>query len=395
MKNNNAGKCPVVCRVATAPYQFNVFLKNQILYTQKNGFDVILVTPYDASVEKFCDEHNIKYIPVEMKRRISVIYDIYSLIHMLLVFTSNRIDVVHSISSKAGFLTAISAFIARIPVRLHVFAGLPWANMSGLKRIIAKSCDRLIVKLSTRCYSDSSSQKDILINYHIADTQKVVVLGKGTVGGIDLSRFDVSSRESYASEVSISLRKKNEITLTFVGRINREKGVEELISAFKVIESEYKDVRLILVGDIDHNVEPISSATISEIKLNKNIIHVGFQERPELYLSISDIFVLPSYREGFGNVVIEASAMGVCVLGTRVTGLVDSIVENETGILVEPRSMPDLVLGLKTLIDNSVLRNNLGRGGIEWSKSFDQDYVNSLVVHEYKALGKFSDRALS
>lgn len=374
-----------ICRVATVPYQINQFLREQIIASLNAGHEILIITSPSDDVADFCAQHGVSFIPVPMERRMALWRDLVSLVRLVYVLYRSKPDVVHSISSKAGFLTAIAAWMLRIPVRLHVFAGLPWLGMNGVVRIIGMACDKLIVRLSHRCYADSVSEAKVLEEHGVASQGEVVILGEGSVAGIDLARFDPSKYGDQREQVLTSCAVPFDAqVIAFVGRVTREKGIAELAGAFTLLAERFPSLYLLIVGPIDHDVDPVPQAAMKVLQTHPRVRFLGYQQSPEIYLATAEILVIPSYREGFCNVVIEAASLGVPAVGARVMGLVDSIVHGETGVLVEAKTVKPLAGAVEALLKDAVYRKRLGdRASSRAHRHFDQNYVNGLVVCEY------------
>ncbi len=260
--------------------------------------------------------------------------------------------------------------------------------MSGLKRNVLVLCDKVIGRLNTRCYTDSMSQKDFLVEMGVIDHSRLHVLGEGSLAGVDLERF---SSTRYSVEDRYKL--KNELNipdesyiLLFVGRITLEKGVKELLHAFDNVLSQDLDVHLVFVGPFENDGgECLNLINNSSVK--ENIRIVGFSKEPEKYMSIADVLCLPSYREGFGTVVIEAAAMGVPTVGSDIYGLSDAVMNSETGILVPVRDHCALGAALVRIINDDDLRANMSakarRRAVEY---FGSEYLGRLLVAEYDNL---------
>lgn len=379
-----------ICRISTVPYQVNVFLRNQIIDTLNRGHEVTVITSHDPEVASFCVSVGVRYIPLSMERRISPISDFISLVRLFKIYIDHRFDIVHSISSKAGFLSAIAGYLAKVPIRLHVFAGLPWETMSGIKRKIAIACDRLIVLLNTCCYADSNSQIDILYANGVSKIGLIKVLGIGSVAGVDLSRFSPKKYEAIKNELRKTLNiGQTDPIILFVGRVTRDKGISELVHSYYKIKNEIHNLHLIIVGPVDRDVDPVDDDAMRLIKKDRNIRLIGEDYEPEKYYAISDFLVMPSYREGFCNVVIEAAAMGKPTVATKVTGLIDSVVDGETGILVEVKSIDTLARAIASLMKDSAQIKKLGlRAQRRAIENFSQDYINSLLAAEYQKLNE-------
>jgi glycosyltransferase involved in cell wall biosynthesis len=283
-------------------------------------------------------------------------------------------------------LSALAGFMAGVPVRLHTFTGQPWVNMYGIKRWVMRSSDKLIGILNTRCYADSESQRQFLIENRIVTCERIFVIGAGSLAGIDLKRFD---RNRFSLDERGLIRKSLGIqdyayVLIFVGRITVDKGIRELLQAFEILKANSINVHLILVGPFDIDGGVSENISRVEIKNIPNLHLIGFSESPERYLAISDVLCLPSYREGFGTVVIEAAAMGVPTVGFDIYGLSDAVVPGETGLLVPLRNVKELANAIKQLLTDKLLHTEMAVAAkLRAHNLFDEDVVNVKIAEEY------------
>lgn len=382
-----------ICRVATVPFIFLHHIGSQIEAISAAGHDVYLVSSpssgFRESIQDALSLPGVHYFPIEIPRRISPIADFRAVISLYAFFRQGRFDVVHSVTAKAGLLCALAALAARVPVRLHTFAGQPWAELTGPIRWISKFCDWLVTRLNTQCYADSESQRGFLVAEGVADHRHVKVLGAGSISGVDLSRFDVKHFDKLQIKKELSIPEEA-LVITFVGRITRDKGVVELISAFEhLVLKGIGQVYLVLVGPFEADSNALPEATRQRMDRNSHIRVIGYTDKPEKYLAMADLFCLPSYREGFGSVVIEAAAMGVPAVATRVVGLVDAVAENQTGLLVPPKDEIALSAALSRLLEDAQLRGDLGRAAqIRARELFDSLFVNQQVLNEYENFKK-------
>jgi len=383
MKSNN--RRPVICRISATPFSVNKFLRLQIEYAIKEGYKVIVVTGYDRELDEFCKVNSIEYLVVDIERRFTPFKDAVSLYRILKVLSRYKIDCIHTITSKGGLLGVLAGKILRVPCIMHIYAGLPWCEMAGLKRKIGRLSDVLIGRWATMTYTDSDSEKAFILRERVCHANKLKVLGHGSVSGFDIVKYD---RKSLAEKGRVELEKlgipSSTKVILFVGRVTREKGVGELVEAFCNIADNYPDVVLLLVGPREDDIDPLNYDTKKLIDKCHRIFSLGYRSDPEVFYSIAELLVLPSYREGFGNVVIEAALCGIPALGTKIFGLSDSIVEDETGILVECKSVPALQNGLETLLINDSMRIKLGvQARMRGVECFSKDYVNGLLMNEY------------
>lgn len=376
-----------VARVSTLPIFVVAHLRSQLLAIKAAGAEVTVITSDDGLLEakKLIKECEFKAIFIP--REINLIADLKALIRLTKLFLTDPFDIVHSTTPKAGFLCAIAAKIAGVPIRLHTYTGQVWVSLRGLKKSIVKFCDKLINKFNTHCYADSPSQRDFLIQQKVVNAFKLSVLGSGSLSGVNINRF---SQENFPTLIKQEILKslnlnKTDFIILFVGRINKDKGIFELLEAMGRLTTKSK-VTLIIAGPFERNFEQ-EVREHAQKHCPEKVIFTGFYAKPENLMAIANILCLPSYREGFGTVVIEAAAMGVPTVGSRIYGLTDAIIEGVTGLLVEPKNTVQLSDALNRLIEDNTLRQQLGENAkIRAIKEFDSRYCDDLLVDEYKRL---------
>jgi glycosyltransferase involved in cell wall biosynthesis len=252
-----------------------------------------------------------------------------------------------------------------------------------------RRCDWLIGHLNTHCYADSASQRDFLVTEGLVAPSRISVLGAGSISGVNLERFNPKgSEEKRATSAKRELGIfEQSLVIVFVGRLTKDKGIRELVAAFRMLLRDGKDVELVLVGPFEPERDPLPRETLHELSHNPRIHVVGFSREPEKYIATADVFCLPSYREGFGSVVIEAAAMEVPAVVSRVVGLVDAVVDGETGLLVPPKEVDALRGALMKMLSSPEMRHRMGRAArVRAVREFDSRIINRLVLEEYKRL---------
>lgn len=382
-----------IARVATVPYSVVFQLPRQIEYTVRSGAQVTVITSDGPEMQGLQQAiPALRFIPVEIPRQLAPLKDVLALLRLVALFRREKFDLVHSTTAKAGLLAAIAAWLAGVPVRLHTFTGQPWLHLRGPVRWFARRSDWLICRLNTRCYADSASQRQFLIEQGIASAEKLFVIGVGSLDGVDCKRFDPAR---FPAAARAALRQSLTIpdgvpVLLFVGRITVDKGIRELMAAFRALKQTGSAAHLILAGPFDADGGGIPQSEVEHIP----DVHVlGYTEHPEECMAVADILCLPSYREGFGTVVIEAAAMGLPTVGTKIYGLTDAVADGETGILVPPRDPVALQQALQVLLQNDALRLNMGQAAKYRAQTlFDSEQINGKVVEEYRALLHASGR---
>lgn len=377
-----------IARIATVPFFLYNHLRLQVADTASIGHEVVLISSGGPEVRSLEQIDGVRFVQIEIQRQISPLDDLVSLWRLFWLFRRERFHIVHTATPKAGMLGAIAAFLARVPIRLHTFTGQAWAEMRGLKRRLAKLGDSLTVLLNTRCYADSLSQRDFMVNEAIAPRSRIHVLGAGSLAGVDLRRFHCTNPRTDARQPLRALGVPDgHRVITFIGRITADKGVRELIESFRALQEQGLPCTLLLIGPEEPDARQLYEATrLSELS---HVYLLGYQSDPERWLASTDVFCLPSYREGFGNVVIEAAAMGVPTVGTDIPGLRDAVVHDETGILVPVRNVPALTQALARLLADEAMRSGMGaRAARRAREQFDARKISALLLEEYRMLSQ-------
>ncbi len=381
-----------LARVSASPYFVASQLPAQLDAIVCSGIEVTVISSDGPELEKLrLGASPPRIITIEIARSISVIKDIRALWMLFRLFRREHFDIVHSTNPKAGLLTAIAGILAGVPVRLHTFTGQPWVNLQGPMRVLAHLSDSLVARLNTHCYADSQSQRQFLVDRHVVLPEWVSVIGAGSIAGVDLVRFNAGR---FTDQDRIQVRRNLGIpldapVLLFVGRITADKGVSELLAAFQEIKKTGSSAHLVFVGPFDTE-RGGGEITRTDIDALPDTHLVGYTGQPEVYMAIADILCLPSYREGFGTVVIEAAAMGIPTVGTDIYGLSDAVVNEETGILVPPRDSTALGQALSSLLKDLLRCRAMGNAArCRVEQLFDAKKINEGVILEYRRL--FSD----
>lgn len=374
-----------IARIATVPFFLYSHLREQVATTVADGHEVVLISSAGAETAWLRQIPGIRFEEVEIPRKIAPLRDLRALWRLFVLFRRERFDIVHSTTPKAGMLCAIAGWLAGVPVRLHTFTGQAWVELRGVARLLARGGDWLTAHLNTLCYADSLSQRDFIVGEGVGTAAQIQVLGSGSLAGVDLARFDsgrwARQREALRQELDIPADAK---VVTFIGRLTRDKGLGELMAAFQQVSEQLSCV-LLLIGPNEGADGSLSHAAGQG--QGPKVRMVGYTPAPERYLGISDLLCLPSYREGFGNVVIEAAAMGVPAVGSDIVGLRDAIVDGETGVLVPPRDAGRLADAIMSLLADDARRHAMGEAGRRRAVStFDSATVDAAVLAEYRRL---------
>jgi len=388
--SQNASAPPLrLCRVVTVPLTFATLLFEQVKAIVDSGIELTLACSDGEEIGRVvASDPRLRHRMIPFTRTMSPLEDRRALTRLIGLFRRERFDIVHSSTPKAGLLAAIAARTVGVPIRIHTFTGQVWVELTGPLRWLTKSADRLIGRLASVTYADSHSQAEFLIRSNIVARDKLRVLGDGSVSGVNLERFHPQRREAIGARVREHLGiPPDAMVIGFVGRVTRDKGIAELTQAFVSLALQRRNVWLLLVGPLEEQRDSLSSAVHYCVKEHDRIIATGHCQSPEDYVAAMDLFCMPSYREGFGSVVVEAGAMGIPVVATAIPGLVDAVVDGATGALVPVKDTRALRLVLEQLLDDAPLRQRMGNTGRRRAERlFDARRVNNLVVDEYYRL---------
>lgn len=362
---------PKLCFIASTGIP--IFHKTNI-EKLSSEFDVYAVMKID-DLSQFDDIKVKEAHSIAIERRISIFKDIRALWQLYRYLKKHRFDAFVSQASKPSLLASIAGRLAGIPVRTRIFTGQLWAHKKGFGRWFYKSIDRLTVALNTNTLVDGPSQRKYLVQNKILKDKEGVVLANGSICGVDTDKFcpQTETRTKQRSSYGI---KDNDIVFSFMGRINREKGIFELLEAFNILATHHKNVKLVLIG----NTEGISKEIMSKysnIIIGENLILYGFTKEPYNALQISDVFCLPSYREGFGMSAIEASSLALPVICSDAYGLADAYIDGVTGIKCKVMDVDSLYNAMETYVKSPELIYNYGSNGRKRIlEKFNKDLVS-------------------
>ncbi len=369
---------PKIIRAYTVSYSLDL-VESQLCEMQKK-YEVLLLCSPGIELDKVEKKYNVRGIRVPMERHISIARDFKSLVTLVMVFLKERPTMVHSMTPKAGMLCMVAAWLARVPVRVHTFTGLVFPTETGIKRKILMMTDCITCVCATHVIPEGEGVMNDLRNHGITK-KPMKVLGYGNVRGIDLERFKPIVNQN---------KNKDRFTFLFVGRIVKDKGINELCHATSLL-SGFAPVRLLLVGSYEDDLDPISQETKDLIANNTAIEYVGEKYEDELLAcyAAADCFVLPSYREGFPNTVLEAGAMGLPCIVTDINGSREIIVEGENGVIVPPRNVDALFQAMLEMVRNKPNRDYMaGKARNMIESRFEQSFVQKCLMEFYDEILK-------
>lgn len=347
-----------LCYVVSSEMTVAAFLKDHIAAATDLGYEVAVVanTNDPACLGKLGLAATLHSIAIV--RPISPWWDAVALLALIRLFRAERFDIVHSVSPKAGLLAMLAGRLAGVRHCVHTFTGQVWATRRGWKRCLLKLADRLLAALTTRALVDSPSQRDFLVAEGVIAADKAEVVGKGSICGVDGERFCPDSEARRAVRAELGIPSEATVVL-FLGRLNRDKGVADLAAAFARVAPSFPETRLLLVGPDEEDMAARVGALCAEV--SGRVHRVDYTREPQRFMAAADIFCLPSYREGFGMVVIEAAAAGLPAVASRIYGITDAVVDGETGLLHPPGDVPAIAEALSALLASPERRTEMGK----------------------------------
>lgn len=371
-----------IIRATTVPISLATFCKDMLRELSQH-YEVVAVSSPLPELEVVAQREGVRTIGVTMERHISPIKDFKALCRLVRVFRRERPWLVHSMTPKAGLLCMVAAWITRVPRRVHTFTGLVWPTATGFTRLVLKTTDRILCACATHIIPEGNGVKNDLINGGI--TRKPLrVLANGNVRGIDLNHYARTPEVMNKAKV---IRCDDRFTFVFVGRVVRDKGIHELVEAFVELNKVNPSTRLLLVGRLEPQLDPLSPSIQHIIDTHEAIEAVGSQVDVRPWLVASDVLVFPSYREGFPNVVIEAGAMGLPSVVTDINGCNEIIMKDKNGVIVPPRNASALYRAMLMLHNDPAMRKAMAARARELvAKRYDCTIVRQALYDFYHSL---------
>ncbi len=376
-------------RITTVPLSLKVLLKGQLRFMAERGYEVIGISTSGKEVAEVCEQEGIRVETVPMTRKITPLRDLKSLWHFYYLCKNEKPILVHSHTPKAGIIGMLGAKIAGVPIRLHTVAGLPLMEISGPKRYVLNLVEKLTYACATKVYPNSKGLFDFILAQGFTKRNKLKVIGHGSTNGVDTAYFNasvVSETQKHHLRHELGIQ-ENDYVFIFVGRLVGDKGINELVTAFSEIAQVQLpniDPKLLLVGPLESELDPLLPETIKEIESNPQIICVGFQEDVRPYYAVSNCLAFPSYREGFPNVVMQAGAMGLPCIVSNINGCNEIIREGVNGTLIPAKDIESIVSAMKKLMNNKEYYHHLKNNARSLIKSrFEQKMIWNYISEEY------------
>lgn len=383
-------------RITTVPLSLKVLLKGQHRFMSEH-FDVIGVSSPGKELAEVKNDEEVEVIAIDMSRKITPVKDIISLWNTYRLLKREKPQIVHTHTPKAGIVGMLAANLAGVPHRLHTVAGLPLMESVGTKRKILEFVEKLTYASANRVYPNSKGLYDYILKHNYTDKYKLKVIGNGSSNGIDTSFFSPdqvseAQKELLRKELNI---KNEDFVFVFVGRLVGDKGINELVKAFSLLnktKNGEQRFKLLLVGPLEQDLDPLPEDVLNEIKNNPDIIDAGFQKDVRPYFAISDVLAFPSYREGFPNVVMQAGAMGLPSIVSDINGCNEIIIDDQNGTIVPVKNSEKLKQAMERMISDRDYFQKLKTNARPMIESrYEQSEVWNAILSEYKKLIKEKD----
>jgi glycosyltransferase involved in cell wall biosynthesis len=379
---------PRLLHVTTIPMSLT-FLRGQVDFMQARGFDIAALSSPGPGLDAFGRDFDVRTYAVEMPRRITPFSDLRAVWQLARAIRQERPVIVHAHTPKGGLLGMIAATLTRVPVRIYHMRGLPMMGATGLRRKLLFWTERLACMLAHRVICVSNSLRDIAVREKICPEARAVVLAGGSGQGVDARRrfnpdfLDASARTATRSRFGIP---PEAVVIGFVGRLVCDKGIVELARAWQAMRDRFPDTHMLLVGPIEPQ-DPVPSEILAQLQRDERVHMVGEDfNTPPLYAAM-DVVVLPTYREGFPNVPLEAAAMRLPIVSTNIPGCVDAIQDGHTGLLVPPRDARALQKAIQCYLDDAVLRRRHGEAARDHVvRNFGEQAIRMALFQQYRHL---------
>ncbi len=377
-------------RITTIPLSLEKLLSGQLRF-MSDYYEVIAVSSDKERLEQYGKSEKVAVFPIEMTRKITPIKDVLAVIKLYFYLKKNKPFIVHSHTPKAGVVGMLASKLAGVPHRLHTVAGLPLLEGKGFKRILLDFVEKLTYSCATKVYPNSHGLSKIIIENKYCFPDKLKVMADGSSNGIDTNYFNP---ELFSTDENLNLKKElgikeEDFVFVFVGRLVKDKGINEMIEAFEFLQKVEKGIKLLLVGDYEQELDPLNAHSMESIKKNEAILTVGFQNDVRPYFAIGDVLVFPSYREGFPNVVLQAGAMGLPCIVSDINGCNEIIIEGNNGIIIPVKDSNAIYEAMKKIATDENLQFQLQKNARKMIVSrFEQKVVWEAILEEYKIIEK-------
>ncbi len=371
-------------RITTVSMSYRLLLKGQLQFMSQH-FETHAASAPGWELDDLATDENTQVHPIDMERKPSPVKDFASLVKLRALIKKLKPRIVHTHTPKAGLLGMLAAYLCRVPVRLHTVAGIPWMESVGAKRKVLQFMEKLTYRYATHVYSNSQALKEFILENNLLPSQKISVIAKGSSNGINTEWY---SRTQEVLKKASALKEewglKDEKVILFVGRLVKDKGIEELLEAYKNLKPVLK-IKLLLVGPFEKERDPLSDWASNLIENDIDIITPGYVKDVRPYMALSYLLAFPSYREGFPNVPMQAGAMGLPSIVTDINGCNEIVEQEVNGLIIPPKSAGHLQEALVRLLEDNELYNRLSQNARPMiEQRYEQKLIWEALLEEYQ-----------
>ena len=379
---------PKVIKITTVPLSLKLLLTDQMKYMKSNGWDVLMVSSDGKEVNELVKREGCRHHVIPFTRKMTPFRDLYCIWLLIRLFKREKPDIVHTHTPKAGLLGMLAARFAGVPVRIHTLAGLPYVLAERNRRKMLISMEKLTYKYATEVWPNAHYLKDFIVSENLVDPSKVKVIGAGSSNGVDLTKFDRNElKENHLVAAMMRVVPgENDFIILAVGRLVKDKGIENLVEAFlksKVINNS----KLVFLGAFEQELNPLREDIIRKINDHPRIVHVEWTDHVAHYLAISDVLVHASFREGLPNVLLEAGAIQCPVICSDIPGNKEVIAHLKTGLVYPTQDVGALQEAIEyAYVKREAMHGFAGRLSEEVQKKYDRASIQPLILENYKRL---------
>ncbi len=364
-------------------------LPGQMHFMQQNGFEVIMISADGKEREEVIENEGCRHVIVPMTRQITPLQDLKCLMNLIRIFKKEKPDIVHTHTPKAGLLGMLAAKICGVKIRIHTVAGLPLMAEKGFKYRLLKYIEKITYAAANHVWPNSYSLKKFISQQQLAHADKLLVIAQGSTNGINLNRFNKQVLvDAVIMQVksSINFSERN-IYLLCIGRLVYDKGIVELVKAFIQVQKKNPHLKLVLVGDYEELLDPLPGDILNEIENNSGIIHIRWTNYVEYYMALAQLFIFPSHREGFPNVLLQAGAMELPILCSTIPGNIDIVIHKQTGLLFEKGNIEQIIEHIEYAMGNADKMKKMSYNlYLTVNEKYQREKIWENILEKYRSL---------
>lgn len=376
-------------RITTVPMALRYLLPGQMNFMNQNGLDVLMISADGPELQEVITNEQCRHIIVPLTRKITPLEDLKCLWQLVKIFKKEKPDIVHTHTPKAGLLGMLAAKICGVKIRIHTVAGMPLMVEKGFKLQLLKFIEKLTYKAASNVWPNSLSLYNYIIENNFAPPQKLNVIARGSTNGINLGRFNKHILEpKILQQIKDTIGYSQQfIYLLCIGRLVADKGIVELVAVFLMLQKTQPQLKLILVGNFEDDLDPLPQSVLHQIKKDENIIHITWTQEVEYYMQLANFFVFPSHREGFPNVLLQAGAMQLPIICSTIPGNIDVVQHQQTGLLFPCGHQQQITTQLEFAIANpGAMKEMAVKLLLIIEKDFRRENVWQSVLQQYQLL---------